>query len=135
MEVYLHDDPEFITESHHQMLWSLLGSKEDAHDSMVYSYRHGFSDISRTRLIFPIRDLDLSKYAKKQEWPVILTYMSNHYGGLGGAAYLLFYGRVKSETETKSAEMSRTDIEKDFYEWLQACSKHLMLIRVRALLL
>ncbi|CAH2070996.1 unnamed protein product [Thlaspi arvense] len=38
-----HDDPEFVRESHHQMLWSLLGSKEDAHDSMVYSYRHGFS--------------------------------------------------------------------------------------------
>ncbi|CAF2043097.1 hypothetical protein HID58_033986 [Brassica napus] len=38
-----HDDPEFVTDSHHQMLWSLLGSKEDAHDSMVYSYRHGFS--------------------------------------------------------------------------------------------
>ncbi|KFK31853.1 hypothetical protein AALP_AA6G166900 [Arabis alpina] len=38
-----HDDPEFVTESHHQMLWSLLGSKEDARDSMVYSYRHGFS--------------------------------------------------------------------------------------------
>jgi hypothetical protein len=38
-----HDDPEFVTESHHRMLWSLLGSKEDANDSMVYSYRHGFS--------------------------------------------------------------------------------------------
>ncbi|XP_018468857.1 subtilisin-like protease SBT3.6 isoform X2 [Raphanus sativus] len=38
-----HDDPEFVTESHHQMLCSLLGSKEDAHGSMVYSYRHGFS--------------------------------------------------------------------------------------------
>ncbi|CAA7025097.1 unnamed protein product [Microthlaspi erraticum] len=38
-----HDDPKFVSESHHQMLWSLLGSKEDAHDSMVYSYRHGFS--------------------------------------------------------------------------------------------
>ncbi|EOA20005.1 hypothetical protein CARUB_v10000269mg [Capsella rubella] len=38
-----HDDPEFVTESHHQMLWSLLGSKEDAHESLVYSYRHGFS--------------------------------------------------------------------------------------------
>ncbi|CAH2070929.1 unnamed protein product [Thlaspi arvense] len=38
-----HDDPAFVTESHHQMLWSLLGTKEDAHDSMVYSYRHGFS--------------------------------------------------------------------------------------------
>ncbi|CAN8246596.1 unnamed protein product [Cochlearia groenlandica] len=38
-----HDDPKFVTESHHQMLWSLLGSKEEAHDSMVYSYKHGFS--------------------------------------------------------------------------------------------
>ncbi|KFK45040.1 hypothetical protein AALP_AA1G336300 [Arabis alpina] len=38
-----HDDPEFVTDSHHQMLSSLLGSKEDAHDSMVHSYRHGFS--------------------------------------------------------------------------------------------
>ncbi|KAG7615498.1 Peptidase S8/S53 domain superfamily [Arabidopsis thaliana x Arabidopsis arenosa] len=38
-----HDDPEFVTESHHRMLWSLLGSKEDAHNSMVHSYRHGFS--------------------------------------------------------------------------------------------
>ncbi|KAH0866871.1 hypothetical protein HID58_073893 [Brassica napus] len=41
-----HDDPEFVTESHHQMLCSLLGSKEDAHGSMVYSYRHGFSGFS-----------------------------------------------------------------------------------------
>ncbi|VYS47853.1 unnamed protein product [Arabidopsis thaliana] len=38
-----HDDPKFVTESHHQMLSSLLGSKDDAHESMVYSYRHGFS--------------------------------------------------------------------------------------------
>ncbi|CAH8323520.1 unnamed protein product [Eruca vesicaria subsp. sativa] len=38
-----HDDPKLVTESHHLMLSSLLGSKEDAHDSMVYSYRHGFS--------------------------------------------------------------------------------------------
>uniref|UniRef100_A0A1J3ERF0 Subtilisin-like protease SBT3.3 n=1 Tax=Noccaea caerulescens TaxID=107243 RepID=A0A1J3ERF0_NOCCA len=38
-----HDDPESVTESHHKMLWSILGSKEAAHDSMVYSYRHGLS--------------------------------------------------------------------------------------------
>ncbi|ESQ33489.1 hypothetical protein EUTSA_v10006855mg [Eutrema salsugineum] len=38
-----HDDPDFVTESHHQILSSVLGSKEDAHDSMVHSYRHGFS--------------------------------------------------------------------------------------------
>ncbi|KAG2320456.1 hypothetical protein Bca52824_013669 [Brassica carinata] len=29
--------------SHHQMLWSLLGSKGNAHDSVMYSYGHGFS--------------------------------------------------------------------------------------------
>ncbi|XP_033140688.1 subtilisin-like protease SBT3.10 isoform X1 [Brassica rapa] len=38
-----HDDPASVTEYHHQMLWSLLGSKESVHDSIVYSYRHGFS--------------------------------------------------------------------------------------------
>ncbi|KFK45042.1 hypothetical protein AALP_AA1G336600 [Arabis alpina] len=38
-----HHDPDFVTDSHHQMLSSLIGSEEDAHDSMLHSYRHGFS--------------------------------------------------------------------------------------------
>ncbi|VVB12184.1 unnamed protein product [Arabis nemorensis] len=38
-----HDDPELVTASHHQILESLLESKEDAHNSMIYSYQHGFS--------------------------------------------------------------------------------------------
>ncbi|CAE6184345.1 unnamed protein product [Arabidopsis arenosa] len=38
-----HDDPELVTASHHQMLETLLQSKEDAHNSMIYSYQHGFS--------------------------------------------------------------------------------------------
>ncbi|XP_010455450.1 PREDICTED: subtilisin-like protease SBT3.10 [Camelina sativa] len=38
-----HDDPESVTESHHQLLRPLLGSKNAVHDSVVYSYRHGFS--------------------------------------------------------------------------------------------
>ncbi|KAF3609731.1 hypothetical protein DY000_02047066 [Brassica cretica] len=38
-----HDDPKHVTESHHQMLSSLLGSEVEADDSMVHSYRHGFS--------------------------------------------------------------------------------------------
>ncbi|XP_019089080.1 PREDICTED: subtilisin-like protease SBT3.13 [Camelina sativa] len=38
-----HDDPELVTASHHQMLESLLQFKEDAHNSMIYSYQHGFS--------------------------------------------------------------------------------------------
>ncbi|KAB2608967.1 subtilisin-like protease SBT5.3 [Pyrus ussuriensis x Pyrus communis] len=38
-----HEDPELLTTSHHEMLASVVGSKEAAIDSMVYSYRHGFS--------------------------------------------------------------------------------------------
>ncbi|KAG2238210.1 hypothetical protein Bca52824_092521 [Brassica carinata] len=38
-----HDDPELVTASHHQMLESLHESKEEAHNSMIYSYQHGFS--------------------------------------------------------------------------------------------
>ncbi|RID72687.1 hypothetical protein BRARA_C04567 [Brassica rapa] len=39
----VHDDPELVTASHHEMLESLLESKEDAHNSMIYIYQHGFS--------------------------------------------------------------------------------------------
>ncbi|XP_051137991.1 subtilisin-like protease SBT3.3 isoform X2 [Andrographis paniculata] len=38
-----HRDVELITDSHHEMLASVLGSKEAAIDSMIYSYKHGFS--------------------------------------------------------------------------------------------
>lgn len=38
-----HHDPEFITNAHHEMLTTVLGSKEASVDSMLYSYRHGFS--------------------------------------------------------------------------------------------
>ncbi|ESQ55204.1 hypothetical protein EUTSA_v10024480mg [Eutrema salsugineum] len=38
-----HDDPEVVTASHHQMLESFFESKEDAHNSIIYSYQHGFS--------------------------------------------------------------------------------------------
>ncbi|WOK95319.1 subtilisin-like protease SBT3.5 [Canna indica] len=38
-----HEDANLVTASHHDMLSSLLGSKEEALSSIVYSYRHGFS--------------------------------------------------------------------------------------------
>ncbi|RVW89005.1 Subtilisin-like protease SBT3.6 [Vitis vinifera] len=38
-----HHDPELITNTHHEMLTTVLGSKEASVDSMLYSYRHGFS--------------------------------------------------------------------------------------------
>ncbi|EOA34376.1 hypothetical protein CARUB_v10021900mg, partial [Capsella rubella] len=38
-----HDTPELVTKSHYRILESLLGSKETANDSIVYSYKYGFS--------------------------------------------------------------------------------------------
>ncbi|CAL9111797.1 unnamed protein product [Musa textilis] len=43
LEERQHEDPELVTASHHEMLSSVLGSKEEAFDSIVYSYRYGFS--------------------------------------------------------------------------------------------
>ncbi|KAK1306317.1 Subtilisin-like protease [Acorus calamus] len=39
-------DPKRVTASHHDILTSILGSKEKALDSMMYSYKHGFSGFS-----------------------------------------------------------------------------------------
>ncbi|KAK4729483.1 hypothetical protein R3W88_022471 [Solanum pinnatisectum] len=38
-----HDDHELITDSHHDILGQVIGSKEEGKKIMVYSYRHGFS--------------------------------------------------------------------------------------------
>nr|GMD58538.1 subtilisin-like protease SBT3.5 [Ipomoea batatas] len=38
-----HDDVNRITSTHNDMLTSVLGSREAAVGSMIYSYRHGFS--------------------------------------------------------------------------------------------
>uniref|UniRef100_A0A0D9W1W8 Subtilisin-like protease n=1 Tax=Leersia perrieri TaxID=77586 RepID=A0A0D9W1W8_9ORYZ len=38
-----HDDADVVTDSHHDMLATVLGSKEEALESIVYSYRHSFS--------------------------------------------------------------------------------------------
>ncbi|KAH0980256.1 hypothetical protein GBA52_007433 [Prunus armeniaca] len=38
-----HDNPKLLTDSHHDLLATIVGSKELASELMVYSYRHGFS--------------------------------------------------------------------------------------------
>ncbi|KAK9145837.1 hypothetical protein Sjap_005740 [Stephania japonica] len=38
-----HHDPKVIKDSHHGLLAQVLGSKEEAVNSMMYSYKHGFS--------------------------------------------------------------------------------------------
>ncbi|KAK3118682.1 hypothetical protein QOZ80_9BG0704040 [Eleusine coracana subsp. coracana] len=40
------EDAHLVTRSHHDMLSSVLGSEEAAADSIVYSYKHGFSGFS-----------------------------------------------------------------------------------------
>ncbi|CAK9142074.1 unnamed protein product [Ilex paraguariensis] len=38
-----HEDPELVEDSHHEILSYILGSKEAAMESILYSYKHGFS--------------------------------------------------------------------------------------------
>ncbi|KAK3120251.1 hypothetical protein QOZ80_9AG0684390 [Eleusine coracana subsp. coracana] len=38
-----HDDPSMVTASHHDMLTFMFGSKDEALESIVYSYKYGFS--------------------------------------------------------------------------------------------
>ncbi|KAL5791053.1 hypothetical protein ACOSQ2_005941 [Xanthoceras sorbifolium] len=38
-----YDEPQLVQESHHELLSDILGSKEAAKDSIMYSYKHGFS--------------------------------------------------------------------------------------------
>ncbi|KAJ6739144.1 hypothetical protein OIU74_003995 [Salix koriyanagi] len=39
----LHDEPELVQESHHELLADIVGSKDAAKESILYSYKHGFS--------------------------------------------------------------------------------------------
>ncbi|THU58119.1 hypothetical protein C4D60_Mb03t10820 [Musa balbisiana] len=43
LEERQHEDPELVTASHHEMLSSVLVGKDAAVNSIVYSYRYGFS--------------------------------------------------------------------------------------------
>ncbi|XXG77542.1 hypothetical protein AAC387_Pa08g1679 [Persea americana] len=43
-----HDNPAEVVSSHHDMLATLLGSKEAAKSSILYSYKHGFSGFAAT---------------------------------------------------------------------------------------
>ncbi|CAL9183060.1 unnamed protein product [Musa hybrid cultivar] len=43
-----YEDPQLVIASHHDMLSAVLGSKEKARDSIVYSYKHCFSGFAAT---------------------------------------------------------------------------------------
>ncbi|KAF2612080.1 hypothetical protein F2Q70_00008320 [Brassica cretica] len=55
-----HDDPKLVTDSHHDILRSLLGSKKASRESMIYSYRHGFSGFAAKLTPSQARELSAS---------------------------------------------------------------------------
>ncbi|RLM58807.1 hypothetical protein C2845_PM18G09890 [Panicum miliaceum] len=52
-----HDDPAMVTASHHDTLASILGSKDEALKSIVYSYKHGFSGFAAKLTNFQVEEL------------------------------------------------------------------------------
>ncbi|XP_011081356.1 subtilisin-like protease SBT3.5 isoform X2 [Sesamum indicum] len=66
-----HNDPKLVTDSHHDMLTNLMGSKELAKESMVYSYRHGFSGFAAK--------LTASQAQQLSEHPDVVGVMPNSF--------------------------------------------------------
>ncbi|XP_049394262.1 subtilisin-like protease SBT3.4 isoform X1 [Solanum stenotomum] len=65
-----HDDIELITSAHHQILTFVLGSPEAARDSIIYSYKHGFSGFAAR--------LTKSQAKKIAELPDVVHVIPNH---------------------------------------------------------
>ncbi|KAL6556917.1 hypothetical protein OROHE_006793 [Orobanche hederae] len=66
-----HNDSELVKDSHHAMLTSLMGSKQLALESMVYSYRHGFSGFAAK--------LTESQAQQLSEHPDVVQVMQNSF--------------------------------------------------------
>uniref|UniRef100_A0A0E0P4P0 Subtilisin-like protease n=1 Tax=Oryza rufipogon TaxID=4529 RepID=A0A0E0P4P0_ORYRU len=72
-----HDDADVVTGSHHDMLASVLGSKEVALESIVYSYRHSFSGFaarlteaqaSTIRDVISVRENQIHRLHTSRSW-------------------------------------------------------------------
>ncbi|CAL8157864.1 unnamed protein product [Prunus armeniaca] len=69
-----HDNPKLLTDSHHDLLATIAGSKEAAYDSMVYSYKHGFSGFAAK--------VTESQAQKIAELPGVIRVMPSHFYSL-----------------------------------------------------
>ncbi|XP_024170228.1 subtilisin-like protease SBT3.5 isoform X1 [Rosa chinensis] len=69
-----HHDPEVVTCLHHDMLASVVGSKEAATDAMVYSYKHGFSGFAAK--------FTESQAKKMADFPGVIRVIPNHFHSL-----------------------------------------------------
>ncbi|GJN27956.1 hypothetical protein PR202_gb16024 [Eleusine coracana subsp. coracana] len=81
------EDAHLVTRSHHDMLSSVLGSEEAAADSIVYSYKHGFSGFSamltesharkiRAGISWACHTTNQMDYSLKPKWGMVLSLAS-----------------------------------------------------------
>ncbi|VYS50158.1 unnamed protein product [Arabidopsis thaliana] len=79
-----HDDPNVVTESHHDILGPLLGSKEASRESMIYSYRHGFSGFAAKLTSSQARELsghpDVVRVTRSKNMKLKTTRVSDYLG-------------------------------------------------------
>uniref|UniRef100_A0A5B7BFC1 Uncharacterized protein n=1 Tax=Davidia involucrata TaxID=16924 RepID=A0A5B7BFC1_DAVIN len=66
-----HNDPKLVTDSHRDLLVSVVGSKEAASNSMIYSYKHGFSGFAAK--------LTVSQAQKIAGLPGVVRVIPNHF--------------------------------------------------------
>uniref|UniRef100_A0A0E0NCT7 Subtilisin-like protease n=1 Tax=Oryza rufipogon TaxID=4529 RepID=A0A0E0NCT7_ORYRU len=67
-----HEDPSMVTASHHDALTFVIGSKDGAMKSLVYSYKHGFSGFAA--MLTESQAEELAKY------PEVVNVKPNTYG-------------------------------------------------------
>ncbi|KAL7123565.1 hypothetical protein ACP275_01G113100 [Erythranthe tilingii] len=92
-----HKDPILVTDSHHDMLTTLLGSKELALEAMVYSYRHGFSGFAAK--------ITASQAQQLSEHPDVVSVMPNSFYNLQTTRswdYLRLSAQIPNNLASKS---------------------------------
>lgn len=94
-----HDDPSFVVASHHATLASVLGSKDEALSSIVYSYKHGFSG-SAAKLTQPQAE-ELKKY------PGVVSVKPNTYHHVHTTRSWDFLGMSYGQQQSWSSSSSR----------------------------
>nr|F4JJH4.2 RecName: Full=Subtilisin-like protease SBT3.1; AltName: Full=Subtilase subfamily 3 member 1; Short=AtSBT3.1; Flags: Precursor [Arabidopsis thaliana] len=89
-----HDDPNLVTQSHLEILKSVLGSEEATNKSMVYSYHHGFSGFAAK--------LKPAEAEKLKKHPEVIILLENRKLGLQTTRTWDYLGQFSTPTSSKS---------------------------------
>nr|AID21619.1 At4g21323p-like protein [Arabidopsis halleri] len=88
-----HDDPNLVTQSHLEILKSVLGSEEAANKSMVYSYHHGFSGFAAK--------LKPAEAEKLKKHPEVIILLENRKLGLQTTRTWDYLGQFSTPTSSE----------------------------------